>query len=101
MKFNFVLALLVASSVEAVQHRHRHRSYHKARGIDEKELMEGAHWRKPWPEGAVDATGAKDDSEDFKIIDEYNVPLPKKPVKPPAPAHHWYEYEPHTTTMAD
>ena len=59
--------LLVAANAISLE-RHHHHNDHKgqylvslsAMGIDEKELMEGAHWRKKWPEGNTDA-GHDDD----------------------------------------
>ena len=63
--------------------------------------MDGAHWRKAWPEGAVDATGKDDSSEDEPIISEYNVPLPRKKAKPAPVRPVWHEYEPHTTSGMD
>jgi len=63
--------------------------------------MEGNHWRKPWPEGDVDATGKHDASEDEPIISEYNVPLPRKKEKPAPNRPMWVTYEPHTTTGMD
>ena len=63
--------------------------------------MEGAHWRKAWPEGAVDATGKDDASGDEPIIAEYNVPLPRKKPKPTPKRPMWVTYEPHTTSSTD
>eukprot|EP00356_Strombidium_inclinatum_P010055 CAMPEP_0170493254 /NCGR_PEP_ID=MMETSP0208-20121228/13604_1 /TAXON_ID=197538 /ORGANISM="Strombidium inclinatum, Strain S3" /LENGTH=93 /DNA_ID=CAMNT_0010769153 /DNA_START=1 /DNA_END=282 /DNA_ORIENTATION=+ len=63
-------------------------------GIDEKTLMEGAHWRKLWPEGAVDNS-----DDDAPVIAEYNH-RKKEAKKEPAP-HVWYPYEPHSVTSAN
>ena len=62
-------------------------------GIDVKELHEGNHWRKAWPEGHVDVGDG-----DSEIIDRF---LEAEPVdnKPEVPPHEWHTYEPHTTTL--
>ena len=68
-------------------------------GIPDGSLMDKnpSHWRKKWPEGAID--GGEGDAE-FEVIDEFNHPKPKKPsddyVWPT-----WNEYEPHTLSMND
>ncbi len=66
-----------------------------ATGIDEKELMQnqGNHWRKAWPEGATD-----NGDEDSGVINTF---LKKEAPKPDPEQHKWYEYEPHTLSMAD
>ena len=38
----------------------------------------GSHWRKFWPEGAVDTSSDDPDSE-FEIIDRFNHPVPPGP----------------------
>ena len=48
-----VLALLTESS-EARHHHHHNHELVSLQGIDKKELMSGAHWRKSWPEGVDD-----------------------------------------------
>jgi len=63
-------------------------------GIDYKELHEGAHWKKPWPAGAIDNS-----DEDAEVIDRFTNPAPK-PYKPEAVAA-WNEYEPHSTSKQD
>ena len=45
-----------------------------ATGIDEKELMDGNHWRKAWPEGATD-----NGEEDSAVINTFLKKEPKKP----------------------
>ena len=64
-----------------------------------KVYSKGSHWRKFWPEGAVDTTSDDPDAE-FDIIDRFNHPVPPKP-DPATPIVQWFEYEPHTTTHAD
>jgi len=59
----------------------------------------GAHWRKFWPEGAVDTTSDDPDSE-FEIIDRFNHPVPPPP-DPATPYLEWHEYEPHLLTHMD
>ena len=43
-------------------------------GIDKKELQDGAHWRKAWPQGIDDS------NDDDKIMN-----WPRKPKKPDPP----------------
>lgn len=62
----------------------------KLSGIDYEALHEGAHWKKAWPEGAID-----DGSDDSEVLDRFLAPKEKEPD---VPAHVWYEYEPHTVT---
>ena len=64
-----------------------------ATGIDKKELMEGNHWRKAWPEGAID-----DSEGDSAVINTFLTPEPKKPDPE---QHQWFEYEPHTLGFGD
>ena len=64
-----------------------------------KVYSKGAHWRKFWPEGAVDTTSDDPDAE-FDIIDRFNHPVPPKP-DPATPIIQWYEYEPHTLSKSD
>ena len=70
-----VLALALLAPTEAKHHRHRHGHRHHApqsfamtQGIDEKELMEGAHWRKSWPEGNHDNGDNDEDVMNLKAI---------------------------------
>ena len=55
--------------------------------------MSGAHWRKSWPEGAVD-----DSTNDAETITEFNKPTPRKKPKVFKTWPTWVTYEPHTTT---
>lgn len=64
-----------------------------AQGIDEKELMEGNHWRKVWPEGNTDNSDGDSD-----VINTFLKP---KAPKPEPEQHQWYEYEPHTLGPED
>ena len=59
----------------------------------------GSHWRKFWPEGAVDSTLDNPDAE-FEIIDRFNHPVPP-PADPSTPHLEWHEYEPHLTSKLD
>ena len=45
-----------------------------AQGIDEKELMEGNHWRKVWPEGNTDNSDGDSD-----VINTFLKPKAPKP----------------------
>ena len=49
-------------SAHRLHHHHHHNNLVQQRGIDEEDLMAGAHWRKPWPEGIDDST------DDHKIL---------------------------------
>ena len=55
--------------------------------------MEGAHWRKAWPEGDTDNS-----EEDSPVIDRFLAP---EPPKAPHAEHRWIPYEPHTNGMGD
>ena len=57
-----------------------------------------SHWRKTWPEGAVDTTN-DDVHAEWEIVDRYNHPAPPPPKK--GWSSQWNEYEPHTTSMDD
>ena len=57
-----------------------------------------SHWKKKWPEGAVDTT-SDDVHAEWEVVDRFN-----HPAAPPAKKDHsgvWVEYEPHTTSMED
>ena len=65
-------------------------------GIKDKTLMDknGPHWRKAWPEGAID-----NGDNDAETITEYNKPTGRPRADPPKTYPTWYEYEPHSLTM--
>mmetsp|Transcript_16329 Transcript_16329/g.27616 ORF Transcript_16329/g.27616 Transcript_16329/m.27616 type:complete len:102 (-) Transcript_16329:132-437(-) len=88
MKFFGSIALIAALAGEETV------SGLKLHGIDDKALMGGNHWRKSWPEGAIDSSEG-----DAAVIEEYNVH--KHEPKEEAVPHIWYEYEPHTVSMED
>lgn len=62
-------------------------------GIDYKELHEGNHWRKAWPEGIDNG----DDDDD--VWDKYHNTPAAKDEKTDPPPHQWYTFEPHTVSM--
>ena len=58
--------------------------------------MSGAHWRKQWPEGAID-----DSSNDAETITEFNKPTPRHKPKVFQTWPTWTTFEPHTTDKND
>ena len=40
-------------------------------GVDEKKMMSGAHWRKPWPEGHTDLGETEAEAN---VLDQFNTP---------------------------
>ena len=58
--------------------------------------MSGAHWRKQWPEGAID-----DSSDDAETITEFNQPTPRRKPKVLITWPTWTTFEPHTTSKFD
>ena len=59
----------------------------RARGIDEKELIEGNRWRKRWPEGVTDPS----DGDEFVLNMEG---FPKKKKKSDAPIRYEWSLDP-------
>ena len=59
--FKYTVMALVASASAHRLHHHSHHTHDlvgvQSQGIAGSELMDGAHWRKAWPEGIDDATG--------------------------------------------
>ena len=51
----------------------------QANGINESELMSGAHWRKSWPEGVDDGSG------DAEVMDFGTTRKPPRVPEPPKP----------------
>ena len=51
-----------------------------ANGINESELMSGAHWRKSWPEGVDDGSGDADVLDFGTTRKPPKVPEPAKPL---------------------
>ena len=96
MKFTVLVALL--GSTQALKLVTPGDMYPAKAGIDDDSLMDKnpSHWRKKWPEGAVDA-GAGD--AEFEVIDRFNHPKPKDSDGYVWPV--WYEYEPHTVDLSD
>ena len=84
MKAVFAALLGLTSAVSVEQ---------KSSGIDYKALHEGNVWRKQWPEGIDDG------EDDAAVMDAYHNFAAEKPTKTDPPAHTWYTYEPHTTTI--
>lgn len=62
-------------------------------GIDVKELHEGNHWRKAWPEGNVDVSEG-----DSEILNRFNV-AEEEDLDKVVPPHVWHTYEPHTLSF--
>merc|ERR1712010_451383 len=67
-------------------------------GIKDKELMDrqASHWRKKWPEGAVDNS-----DNDAETIEEYNKPSSRKTPLDSYSSPRSKVYEPHTVSAAD
>ena len=51
-----------------------------ANGINESDLMSGAHWRKSWPEGVDDGSGDADVLDFGTTRKPPRVPEPAKPL---------------------
>ena len=64
------MALLATASTLNLQREH------SKQGIDEKELQEGNHWRKPWPEGHTDSGEG-----DADVLNRFNLPKKAKAEK--------------------
>ena len=74
----FTLLMLIATS-----------SGMRLEGIPESSLQSGAHWRKPWPEGAVD-----DGTNDNMV---FHTSKPEKVPKPPRRYHdNFRQWQPDT-----
>ena len=67
--------LLLIASASAIHIKNKDFSDYFTEGP--KVYSKGAHWRKKWPEGAVD-TSEDDPNAEFDIIDRFNHPVPPK-----------------------
>ena len=86
MKFSLILLVAAAEA----RHHHHHSqellsigAALKARGIDEKEMIEGNRWRKAWPEGVTDPS----DGDDM-VLNMEGFPKKKK-AGPPNIKYEW------------
>merc|ERR1711981_1327305 len=96
-KMNKFIALMLNGSVSAIRVKNKDFDDYFTEGPDV--YSKGSHWRKFWPEGAVDTT-SDDPNAEFDIIDRFNHPVPPKP-DPETPHVQWYEFEPHTLSKND
>ena len=76
--------LLLIGLASAHRHHHGHHNHvhdlvqAQSFGIDKDDLMKGAHWRKPYPEGAID-----DSTDDDTVLSKWtkHKRTYKEPVK--------------------
>ena len=78
-----LVALLAGAEAHHHHHPHFNRQYLSTRGIDEEDLMDGAHWRKKWPEGIDDG------NDDEEILNMGRLGRKKKKDEEPEPTYPW------------
>ena len=72
MKYIFAALMLV--SAQAM----------KLSGVDTDDIRTGNHWKRKWPEGAID-----DGTDDGDVLNRFNVPMSKKKKPAPKETYPW------------